>query len=172
MERSNFIKLLEEYKNRAIMELHKEARVQASLLLTDEFRAAVVELESSCRVVNTGLGRVACELDSISKDNQLSRNRRGFYYCTATESILTTVISTLTERIHETEPYRLKESEIRTKFDAAINTAKMSRSAVRLKELADALGIETPAIEVTNKVASTVDTEFVKEKIKSVLKLV
>ena len=170
MERSNFIKLLEEYRNRAIMELRKEANVQASLLLSDGFKSAITELEKSCTMVNSGLSKIAQEFKGIASDNKFPSHIR-FYHNTATTNILDGVIGSIAEGIRENSTYKQKESEIRNKFDAAIRAAKTSRSAVRIKELADAVGIETPSIEVNSTVTAEVDTEFVKEKIQSVLLL-
>jgi hypothetical protein len=171
MERSNFIKLLEEYKNKAIQEHYKQCRVQAALLISDEFKTAMLELENACKTVSIGLSRVSAELESIAKENMLSNACGHSYFNTPSSRILDTVIDSLDEKIRRLDLCKKKEREIRYKFDAAIKAAKMSRSAARLKELADALGIETPSIEVDNSAKAQIDTEFVKEKIKSVLLL-
>ena len=171
MERSNFIKLLEEYRNKAIAELHKESRVQASLLISGEFKSAILELETASKIVNSGLRAVSAEVNKITTQNALP-DYSGYYgYNTVTTAILENVVICLSQRIRCTTTFKQKENEIRSKFDAAIRAAKATRSAAKLKELADALGIETPSIEVTSSVSATVDTEFVKEKIKSVLLL-
>jgi hypothetical protein len=169
MERSNFIKLLEEYKTKALAELYKESKVQASLLLSDEFKIAISELEKASEAVNTGFRAVSSEVASIVKQNSIDSYHATFYCSDINTGILEKVLNCISDGIRHTSAYRQKESEIKSKFDAAIRAAKATRSAAKLKELADALGIDTPSIEVTGNSATTgVDTEFVKEKIKAV----
>lgn len=168
MERSNFISLLEEYKSKAIQEHYKQCKVQAACLVSDEFKAAILELEEVSTKVSNGLNAVSTEFTKISKDNALPERSGYFYYNSPTTGILNAVIEGLSSKIRQTNAAEAKEREIRIKFDATIKAAKASRSPARLKELADALGIETPTIEVDTGVKSRVDTEFVKEKIKAV----
>jgi hypothetical protein len=167
MERSNFIRLLEEYKSKAIQELHKESKVQASLLISNEFKQAIVELESACKTVNVGLEAVSKEVEKITSQNALSYSGY-FSYSTASTVIMESVIGCISHKIRNNTAFRQKENEIRNKFDATIKAAKASRSTIKLKELADALGIETPEITVDTGVRAQIDTEFVKEKIKAV----
>lgn len=172
MERSNFINLLDEYKNKALSELYKESRVQASLLVTGEFKKAISDLERAVQSVSSGFKEIKKEVDDITTRNALDDiYRNGFYYNTPTTRVMELVIDYLSDRIRNTQAYKQKKYEVGSKFDAVIKAAKASRSATRLKELADAIGVETPEIEVNTKVASEVDTDFVKEKIQSVLLL-
>jgi hypothetical protein len=171
MERSNFIKLLEEYKRKAIQEHYNECKVEASLLISGELRQAIAELEVASKTVNLGLDMVQKEVYKIGSLNALKTYCGSFCYSSASTQIFENVISSLASKIRNTAANDQKESEIRNKFDAAIRAAKDTRSPVRLKELADALGIETPEIKVDSDVKAQVDTEFVKEKIKSVLLL-
>jgi hypothetical protein len=171
MERSSFIKLLEEYKSKAIQEHYKECKVQASLLVAGEFRQAILELEEVSKKVCGGFEAVNSEFEKITKDNTLSDRYGRTYLQYPTTNILNNVIEGLASKIRNANTPMGKENEIRNKFDAAIKAAKASRSAARLKELANALGIETPEIVVDTGVKVQVDTEFVKEKIKSVLLL-
>jgi len=171
MERSNFIQLLEDYKWKALQEHTKECRVQAACLVSDEFKAAILELETAAKAVYAGMGAVEKKFKEIAHDNALSERCGYFYHNKPTTAILDGVIDGLAEKIRSLDTARNKRGEISDKFDAAIKAAKASRSPARLKELADALGIETPEIKVDSSVKAQVDTEFVKEKIKSVLLL-
>lgn len=171
MERSSFIQLLEEYKSKAIQEHNKQCKVQASCLISDEFKAAILELETAAKAVYAGMGAVENKFKEIARSNALPDRNGYFYHNKPTTAILDCVIDGLAEKIRVLDTVMNKREEIRTKFDAAIKAAKASRSPARLKELADALGIETPEIKVDTGVKAQVDTEFVKEKIKSVLLL-
>ena len=171
MERSSFIKLLEEYRNKAVTELYKECKVQASLMLSEEFKAAIAELEATSKTVNTGFEMVSNEVKRIATSNALTERYNNFCYSTSSTCILDNVVNAIASKIRNSTLFQQKESEIKYKFESAIRAAKATRSPAKLKELADALGIETPSIEVTSSVSATVDTEFVKEKIKSVLLL-
>ena len=171
MERSNFIKLLEEYKRKAIQEHYNECKVEASLLISGELRQAIAELEVASKTVNLGLDMVQKEVYKIGSLNALETYCGSFCYNSASTQILENVVSCLASKVRNTMTSQRKEVEIGRKFDAAIKAAKSTRSAAKLKELADALGIETPEIKVDSSVNEQVDTEFVKEKIKSVLLL-
>jgi short subunit dehydrogenase-like uncharacterized protein len=171
MERSNFIKLLEEYKNKALQEQGKEAKASASLLISKDLKTAISELEKASIAVNEGFKKISEEIGTIAAQNALDSYYGSFCYSSPSTHIMENVLSCLSQKIYKTTAYERKKSEIVTKFDAAIRAAKATRSTAKLKELADALGIETPSIEVTPSVSATVDTEFVKEKIKSVLLL-
>jgi hypothetical protein len=172
MERVNFIKLLEEYRNKAINELYKEFKVQAALLITDDFKAAMMELEKACKLVYDGLEKASNEVMEVSKRNSLTGYVSYFRYNLPSTSIVESAIENLAQKIRNSNENMKRADEIRHKFNVAINAAKASRSAARLKELADSLGIETPSIEVSKSAtAASVDVEFVKEKIKSVLQL-
>jgi len=171
MERSNFIKLLEEYKEKALRELTKESKVQAALLIQGEFRQAIQELEKVCQTASTGLERVTKEVSNIMEANTFPNQYNRCYFNCPTTKVMDIVVEFLAQKVRDLPIFSQKRHEINIKFDAAIKAAKASRSATKLKELADALGIEAPSIEVTSSVSATVDTEFVKEKIKSVLLL-
>jgi hypothetical protein len=171
MERSSFIKLLEEYKNKALREQGKQAKASASLLISKEFKVAISELEKASVAVNKGFEKVSKEINAIAATNALDSYYGSFCYSSPSTHIMENVLSCLSQKIYKTAAYEQEKKKIVSKFDAAIKAAKATRSAAKLKELADALGIETPSIEVTSSVSATVDTEFVKEKIKSVLLL-
>jgi hypothetical protein len=171
MDKSSFIRLLEEYKGKATKELYNECKVQAAMLISGEFKQAIAELENASVTVNAGFKAVSQEIIRITSSNAFGNGYGSFCYNPPSTHILENVIGTIAAKIHGTVAFRRKEDEIKSKFDAAIRAAKATRSAAKLKELADALGIETPSIEVATSVSTTVDTEFVKEKIKSVLLL-
>ena len=140
-------------------------------MITGEFRQAILELEKACIAANFGLQKVSDEAISIMTANGFTDRYNSCYFEYPTINVMEHVIDALSERIRNATAYSKKRDEIVNKFDAAIKAAKASRSAARLKELADALGIETPSIEVDTSVKAQIDTEFVKEKIKSVLML-
>ena len=172
MERSSFIKLLEEYKVKALKALYKESKIQASLLIQHEFRQAILELENVCRNTSAGLNKVSKEVENICNLNALTGRYAYLNFQNPTTEILDTIVGFLDSKIRQATSFEQKRNEINSKFDAAIKSAKATRSVAKLKELADALGIETPSIEVTtNSATQGVDTEFIKEKIKSVLLL-
>jgi hypothetical protein len=148
MERTNFINLLEEYKSKALQQNNKECKVQAALLISDEFKAAILELETASKNVYAGIDAVEEKFKEIVKLNELTQ-KHGYFYCNRpTTTIFDAAIDGLADKIRMLDSVQNKRKEICNKFDSAISAAKRTRSAAKLKELADALGIET-TIEVS-----------------------
>jgi len=170
MEKSNFISLLEKYKQAALEALRKEAKVSAALILPESMKEKAEQFTKMSLVLSD-------MYDSLEKDyeNLHKQSFPGGYasfplgYVSTTDAA-NALLNSITGKFYESDEFKAKKREIINKFDLAIHQAKITKSAAKLNEMAKLFGIETEDITVDTK-PSGVDGEFIKEKIKSVLLL-
>jgi hypothetical protein len=167
LDKYDFIKLLEQYKNKALQNLNKESEVAAQLMITPEFHTLSEKCDELASHLNSVYERLESQFDGITAHNPIFKSAH-LYYNTPTRSMEKRAVNSIAYVIRNKGEYQKKETEIKNKFDAAIRFAKRTKSAKKLLDLVKALEIEVDSIEVQGDVSQGVDVPFLKEKINSV----
>jgi hypothetical protein len=167
MNKNDFVRLLEQYKNKALNSLQKEAEVTAMTLITPEFHELSEKIDEVAFQLTSAYKSLVGQFNEIVSQNP-SLGRPYFSYSVPNTKMESSAVYAFKHKLMENTEYQKKNIEIKNKFDAAIRTAKQTKSSKKLLDLAVALGVEVDSIEVEGDVSQNIDTPFLKEKINAV----
>jgi hypothetical protein len=167
MNKNDFVKLLEQYKNKAIDQLQKECEVSAKLLITPEFHELSEKIDEAAIKLTAAYNSLMSQFREITNKNPQLRSTY-FSYSTLSTKMESYAINNIKRNLMDSYDFRKNETVIKNKFDTAIRSAKSTKSSKKLMELAAALGIEVDSIEVEGDVSMSVDVPYLKEKISNV----
>jgi hypothetical protein len=181
MNKTGFIKILEQYKYKALANLHAEMRAVAVTLIPQDLMRRMQEMTKGIAALNEAHTEVERLLSAEESMKSLFGKGLSDLYggimrysrvdkMDVTNSTVERIVSEMSGR----EPYRTQKADLVKKFDDAIARAKKLNSVSSLTELARLLDIplgDDDTVVPDEKPVSVLDVPFVKSEIKKAVML-
>lgn len=181
MDKQNLIKLLEKYRQDALNNMFREARVEALLRIPPEFSEKLndmsirlKELHNDSCTLSKAFSETPIGIQMLGGKPYADYHRNGILYDVIHRlriDITEDVVNDVIYHIRNTNHYQTRKDEITSKFNSAITKAKRLNNPKSLTELANLLNISIDE-EITVPVkTSGIDVPFLKSEISKVLSI-